>query len=49
VFKFKKYKEGYEDGKRGVSPRYSLEIGFFLGSEILLKAVLPLLPWWRLL
>ena len=25
VFKFKKYKEGYEDGKCGVSPRYPFE------------------------
>jgi len=33
VFKFKKYKEGYEDGKRGVSPRYSLDIGSFLRGE----------------
>jgi len=33
VFKFKKYKEGYEDGKQGVSPRYPLEIGSFLRSE----------------
>ena len=33
VFKFKKYKEGYEDRKRGVSPRYSLEIGCFLRSK----------------
>ena len=31
VFKFKN-KEGYEDGKRGVSLRYSLEIGSFLRS-----------------
>jgi len=29
----KKYKEGYEEGKRGVSPKYSLEIGSFLKSE----------------
>ena len=30
VFKFKKYKEGYEVGKRGVSMKYSLDIGSFL-------------------
>ena len=33
VFKFKKYKERYEDEKRGASPRDSLEIGSFLRSE----------------
>ena len=33
VFKFKKYKEGYKNGERGVSPRYPLEIGSFLRSE----------------
>jgi len=33
VFKFKKYKEGYEDGKCEVSPKYSLDIGFFLRGE----------------
>ena len=30
MFKFEKYKEGYEDGKRGAPPRYSLDIGSFL-------------------
>ena len=46
VFKFKKYKKGYEDGKHGVSQRYSLEIES-LGVKlmILLKAALRLLPW----
>jgi len=33
VFKFKKYKEEYEDGKRGVSPRYLLDIESFLRGE----------------
>jgi len=33
VFKFKKYKEGYEDGKYGESPRYLLDIGSFLRGE----------------
>ena len=33
VFKFKKYKEGYEDERHGVSLRYPLEIGSFLRSE----------------
>jgi len=33
VFKFKKYKEGYEEANRGVSLRYTLEIGSFLRSE----------------
>ena len=33
VFKFKKYKEGYEGEKRGISPRYSLDIGSFLKGE----------------
>jgi len=29
VFKFKKYKEGYKEGKCGASPKYSLDIGSF--------------------
>jgi len=33
IFKFKKYKEGYEDAKRGASSRFSLEIGAFLRSH----------------
>ena len=33
VFKFKKYKKGYEDGKHGVSPRYSLDVESFLRGE----------------
>jgi len=33
VFKFKKYKEGYEDEKRGVSLKYSLDIRSFLKRE----------------
>ena len=35
VFKFLKkiYKKGYEDRKRGASPRYPLEIGAFLESQ----------------
>jgi len=33
VFKYKKYKEGYKDGKRGASLRYPLEIGAFLKSQ----------------
>ena len=33
VFKFKKYKERYEDVKCGVSLRYSLDIGYFLKGE----------------
>ena len=33
VFKFKKYIKGYEDGKRRVSPKHSLDIGSFLKGE----------------
>ena len=33
VFKFKKYKKGYEGEKRGASPRYPLEIGAFLRNQ----------------
>ena len=33
MFKFKKYKERYEDGKRGTSPKYSLDIGSFFKEE----------------
>jgi len=33
VFKFKKYKEGYEDRERGVCRRYPLKTEFSLGSE----------------
>ena len=33
AFKFKKYKEGYEDEKRGVSPKYSFDIRPFLKGE----------------
>ena len=33
LFKFKKYKEGYEDKKRGVPPKYLLDIGSFLKGE----------------
>jgi len=33
VFKFKKYKDGYEDGKQGAAPRYPLEIGAFLEDQ----------------
>ena len=33
VFKFKKYKEGYEDGKPEVSPRYQLDIRSFFRDE----------------
>jgi len=33
VLKFMKYKEGYDDWKRGVSLRYSLDIGSFLRGE----------------
>ena len=33
VFKFKNYKEGYEDGKRGASPKFPLDIGSFLKGE----------------
>jgi len=33
VFKFKKYKDGYEDRKRGASLRYPLEIGSFPESQ----------------
>ena len=33
MFKFKKYKEGYEDEKRGASPKYSLDIRSFLKKE----------------
>ena len=33
MFKFKKYREGYEDGKHGVSLKYSLDIGSFLRGE----------------
>jgi len=33
VFKFKKYIEGYEDGKCGASLRCSLDIGSFLRGE----------------
>jgi len=33
VFKFKKYKEGYKDGKRGAPPKYSLNIGSSLKRE----------------
>ena len=34
MFKFKKYKKGYEDGKRGASPKYSLDIRSFLRGEV---------------
>ena len=45
VFKFK-YKERYEDGKRGVSLKYSLDIGSFLMGEvrILPRTALAMLP-----
>ena len=33
MFKFRKFKEGYEDEKCEVSPRYSLDIGSFLMGE----------------
>jgi len=33
VFKFKKYKKGYENRNRGVFPRYSLDIGSLLRIE----------------
>ena len=33
IFKFKKYKEGSEDGKWDASPRYPLEFGAFLKSQ----------------
>ena len=33
VFKFKKYKDRYEDGKRGSIPRYPLEIDAFFESQ----------------
>jgi len=33
VFKFKKYKEGYEDGKRGAPLKYSLDIESSLKGE----------------
>jgi len=33
VFKFKKYRNGYEDGKRRVAPIYPLEVEAFLASQ----------------
>jgi len=33
VFKFKKYNDGYEDGKRGAAPRYLLEVEAFFESR----------------
>ena len=33
VFKFKKYKQGYKDGNRGVSLRFTLDIGSFLRGK----------------
>ena len=33
VFKFKKHEEGYEDGKRRASLKYSLDIGSFLNGK----------------
>ena len=33
VFKFKKYKDGYEDGTQGATPRCSLEIEAFFESQ----------------
>ena len=49
VFKFQKDKEGYEDGKCGAPPRYSLDIGSSLEGEVrlLLGTELPTLPSWR--
>jgi len=48
VFKFKKYKEGYEDGKRGTPPKYSLHIRSYLKGESqdLLEPALPTLLRW---
>ena len=34
MFKFKKYKKWYEDGKRGVSQKYSLEIESLLAVMV---------------
>ena len=33
MFKFKKYKKGYKDRKRGASPKYSHDIGSLLRVE----------------
>ena len=44
VFKFKKYKEGYEDENWCASPRYPLEIGDFCesqGWELPVSSVVP--------
>jgi len=35
IFKFKKHKDGYEDGTRGTTPRYPLEIKAFFDNQVL--------------